>query len=504
MRAPLPPKPRRWPGPERPAAPVAATAVLAAAALGAFAIPLDRSGLGWLVAAVAAVAAVAVAGRPVATASTQADVTAPASDPVGWYLWAAATVALLGVGTVRAAGWLFLLCLLTSLLTGALAVLRGRSVLALGFGIGTSPVAAVRGLAWLSRGAAAFRRVRGTVPRARVAAPIGIAFALLLVFGALFASADAAFARLLSEVVPDLTFWTVFRWLMLLPVIAAMLAAAAFLKAAPPRTADLDEPRYQPVRRLEWVIPLTALDLLFGAFVLVQSAVLFGGERHVLTTAGLTYAQYARSGFWQLLVVTGLTLLVLAGAVRWAPRADEGDRTVVRVLLGVLAGLTLVIVASALYRMVVYADAYGLTRLRVLVFACELWLGTIFVMVLVAGIRLRAPWLPRAVVAAGVFALLSLAAVDPDRTIAAWNLDHGKVDVVYLRDLSADAVPALDRAPASLRACLLSHNAEGLARRPDDWRGFNLARDRARAILAARPVAYGVTSCYRPSGPRPR
>jgi hypothetical protein len=79
------------------------------------------------------------------------------------------------------------------------------------------------------------------------------------------------------------------------------------------------------VRRLEWVLPLALLDALVAAFVLVQLTVLFGGSRHVLRRAGPTYAEYARSGFWQLLAVSALTLLVIAGAMRWAPRRTRAD-----------------------------------------------------------------------------------------------------------------------------------------------------------------------------------
>lgn len=60
--------------------------------------------------------------------------------------------------------------------------------------------------------------------------------------------------------------------------------------------------------------------MLFLGFVAVQLRVLFGGDRHVLTTDDLTYAEYARQGFWQLLAVTGLTLLVIAVALRKAAR----------------------------------------------------------------------------------------------------------------------------------------------------------------------------------------
>jgi hypothetical protein len=211
----------------------------------------------------------------------------------------------------------------------------------------------------------------------------------------------------------------------------------------------------------------------------------------VLETAGLTYAEYARGGFWQLAVVTGLTLLVLAGAARWAPRDTRADRTLIRILLGSLAGLTLVIVASALHRMNLYSDTYGLTRLRVLVAACEVWLGLVFLLVLVAGIRLRGGWLPRVAVAAGVLALLGLAAVNPDGLIADRNIARyqrlHKIDVSYLADLSADAVPALDKLAPEQRDCVLRFIAAHLAANADDWRGWDQGRQRARDLLAANP-----------------
>jgi hypothetical protein len=152
------------------------------------------------------------------------------------------------------------------------------------------------------------------------------------------------------------------------------------------------------------------------------------------------------------------------------------------------------VVASALYRMHVYEQAYGFTRLRVLVSACELWLGVLFLFVLAAGVRRRGAWLPRAAVGAAVIALLGLVALDPDRFIADHNVDRysdiGRIDVNYLSTLSADAAPALDRLPEDLRDCVLSRIDRRLEVRPDDdWYEANLARVRARAIFDRNPGA---------------
>src|SRR3546814_15767898 len=105
-----------------------------------------------------------------------------------------------------------------------------------------------------------------------------------------------------------------------------------------------------------------------------------------------TYAEYVHQGFGQLTVATILTLLVVWAAARKAPVATSADRTWLRGSLGLLCVLTLVVVASALYRMHVYQEAYGFTQLRLLVDVFEGWLGLLVFAVMVAGTTLRGAW----------------------------------------------------------------------------------------------------------------
>ena len=82
-------------------------------------------------------------------------------------------------------------------------------------------------------------------------------------------------------------------------------------------------------------MPLLVLDALFLAFVAVQVTVLFGGNDYVLRTAGLTYAEYAREGFWQLIAAGTLTLGVVKGATLVAQPRTSRERRALQVLLGV-------------------------------------------------------------------------------------------------------------------------------------------------------------------------
>lgn len=155
-----------------------------------------------------------------------------------------------------------------------------------------------------------------------------------------------------------------------------------------------------------------------------------------------------------------------------------------------LCALTLAVVAVALRRLFLYEEAFGWTRLRLWVHAFELWLGLIVVLIAVAGIRLTADWLPRAVAATGAAGLIGLAALNPDAFIAEHNIQRfertQKLDVSYLSGLSADAVPALDRLPEPRRSRALCAIAGRLDRGVASL-GGNLGRHRARQVLAEHP-----------------
>ncbi|GAA1800875.1 DUF4173 domain-containing protein [Planosporangium flavigriseum] len=442
-------------------------AVLVAAVLGAGTVTLDRPGLGWLLTGVALLAVAGVQFH-VWPGMTRC-------------LWAAAGIALLGVGTVRAAGWLYAFCVPLAGVCALQALVGGASVRAMLAGALTWPEAVVQALPWTGRA------VRALAPRsrpqavARLLVSALVSVLLLVVFGALFASADQAFARLLARAVPDVEASGAPRWLFLFVTVGLAALGIAYLVAAPPSVIEPGEPG-RPLRLAEWALPVALLDAQFGAFVLVQLTVLFGGRDHVLRPGGPDFAQYARGGFWQLLAVTSLTLAVIGVVARFAPRAGQANRAAIRVLVGVLSALTLVIVASALKRMALYEEAYGYTRLRLAVSAAELWLGLLFVLVLIAGVRRRTAWLPRAVLASAVVGLLGFAALDPDRFIAGQNVDRfertGRVDVQYLSELSADAAPELARLPVAERAALVVRWS--LRDERDPWYSYNYARSRAK------------------------
>ncbi|MFB9686860.1 DUF4153 domain-containing protein [Amycolatopsis plumensis] len=462
------------------------SAVLPAAGLagvaGALLLPVDRPGIGWLLSGLAVTAAVVVAdrrsrdGKPGALTWRNAG-------------WAGLALALLAMGTLRASEWLFVLCVIGAVVAGSLAVVGERTVHSVLYDMLAVPIEAVRAVPWVGRGAGRFAARRDGVAR-RIALAVLAAAGLVGVFVPLLASADAAFAAVVNAVVPELSVATLVRWCSVFAVVTSVAAGACYFLAAPAPRASADRPR-RTKYGLEWTVPLGVLVVIFGVFVAVRLVVLFGGTEYVLRTGNLTSAEYARGGFWQLCAVTVLTLAIVAAALRWAPNATKADRLRQRVLLGTLSALTLVLVGSALSRMWTYQEAYGFTVLRLLVEVCELWFGAVFVLVLLALVRLRSAWLPRAAIGTAAAALLVLAVLDPERLIADANLDRaaaGKpLDDRYLARFSADVVPVVSaRLPEPLRTCVLSQVLHGDT--PDGWPAWNLSRAAARDVTLGSPA----------------
>ncbi|MEU3055655.1 DUF4153 domain-containing protein [Streptomyces griseus] len=415
--------------------------------------------------------------------------------------WALGGLALLAIPALRDAGWPTFLAVVSAFALGSLALHGSRSWLGVLVGSLGLFDSVVPGIIWGVRGI----RARADGSRARWGAALrttAVALVLLVVFGTLFASADAAFADLLGSLMPDASIgdgpWRIFLFALGL----AGALAAAYAAAAPVRWDGLTVRPGKPRGRAEWALPLMVLNLLFAAFITLQLVVLLGGYEKVRAETGLDHAEYARQGFWQLLWATLLTLLVIALALRWAPRGGSRDRTLVRAVLGTLCVLTLVVVASALRRMDLYVEEYGLTRLRISVAAMELWLGVVLILILAAGV-FGARFLPRAIAVSAAAGVLAFGLLSPDGLIAEQNVQRFEnststaIDIDYVKDLSADAVPALDRLPEPERSCALRIIQNEVLRADTPWYATSWGEARAKKILEKRPVEGDGRDCYR-------
>lgn len=408
----------------------------------------------------------------------------PAAPRTGWQaVHGVAALLLAGAAAVRDAPWLVALDMVAALGLGSLALVPAGTWPGVLLGLARVIARVLPASGWLVRGLRpVLARSTGLGPVAR---GLALTAGLLVVFVPLLVSADASFSALLGRLVPDE------QSLGLLPLRAVVLvlgtcaaAAALHVVLMPVDDPSLPAASRRLTRTSEWLPPLAALDLLLGVFLAVQAELFEGSSAVVRSDTGATYAGQVHAGFWQLVAVTALVLVVVAAAVRWTP-VTRG----VRAALALLCALTLVVDASALMRLHAYTDAYGLTRLRIGVAVISLALGAVLVVVLIAGAR---SWSGHCVAHVAMLvvaaALLSLTASDPDAAIARSALARGPdADTDYLATLSADAVPVLVALPEPRRSCVLRVIAADLI--DSGWTSANVARSRATRTLRELPAA---------------
>ena len=322
---------------------------------------------------------------------------------------------------------------------------------------------------------------------------LALAAPLVALFGGLFMAADPVFRNLITAAVPPLehplgqmAVILAVAWLAA-GLLRDLLASREEARLLSP-TAVRDSLPPLSLAPTEVAITLGALNALFFAFVLVQLRYLFGGRDLVEAHAHLTYAQYARHGFFELLAVSALVLLVLLAADALLRKKGERSQTVVRLLSAGLVALVFVVMASALQRMRLYEQAYGLTELRLYAVGVILWLGVVFIWFSLTMLGGRRNLFATGAVIAGFAATAALNVANPDALIARTNVDRPRIDIAYVGGLSDDAVPALLEALPSLRPDVRRTIAAELLRRSEksgDWRSFNVARSRASSLLRA-------------------
>ncbi|MCA1839628.1 MAG: DUF4173 domain-containing protein, partial [Actinobacteria bacterium] len=271
------------------------TSLLAAATgvIAALILPADVFGIAFVLAAVSAWTTV-LSARPVAW------------KPYNVTL-ATISVLLVCMTAFKASEWILAIDLVAAVGFAFAAVTDARSWERLIIGAFTPLFRAFRSPAVLGRSLSYGRSDKAV----KVIIGVAMGAALLIVFGALFSSADSVFGHFLSGLLPNLPSALPFRvFLFLFFSLGTVTLAISGPRFERPSDLKINEAvsalfglkrgtdRSGPIDHLAWSIAIGSAIAMFAAFVFFQITVLFAGNQHVLTTQGLTYARYAREGFF--------------------------------------------------------------------------------------------------------------------------------------------------------------------------------------------------------------
>ena len=330
-------------------------------------------------------------------------------------------------------------------------------------------------------------RARGRVTRAvPLLRGLLIAVPIAALLAGLLASADPVFASFfnLNIDVGRLLLDFVF-------ILFGALCAAGLLRLAASEPMDrVDAPSWR-LGATEALVVLAVLDAVFTAFAVAQVLAASGAAADTLRSAGVTYADYARSGFFQLLWVSGITLAVLVLCSRISMFANRNSRLAFVVLAVCAIALTLMIDVVAFRRLSLYEEAYGFTMLRLYSHIFAGWLAVVFVLLAAEfiGVWSRRRWFIGGTIVTAIVLLLGLNVANPEGVVVALNTSHAqtahKIDGQYLSDLSSDATPALLASRSELAASLQQQVSAAACGGPRSyappWAAFNWADSQAAA-----------------------
>jgi hypothetical protein len=286
---------------------------------------------------------------------------------------------------------------------------------------------------------------------------------VITVFGGLLMDSDPVFSRLMSDAFRvKFDFLVEHGFAVCLWSWSAAGLLRVFTRIQPESGSSVDS--WAGRLRLGQVATVVGLvDLLFLAFGAVQFRYLFGGADLVRQVTGLSYAEYARSGFFELVAVVALSLPLLLFADWTLDREDRRGARLFRRLACLMLVLLNVMLASALFRMRLYTLEYGLTELRFYTMAFMGWLVLVFGWFAATVLRGRRSRFAFGALSAALLVLLTLNLLNPDGMIAATNLSRAaagrQFDPAYTAALSADALPILRRDLHTLprgQACVLA------------------------------------------------
>ena len=245
-----------------------------------------------------------------------------------------------------------------------------------------------------------------------------VALGILCVTLPLLLSSDIMFSKLFGEILSHINFSTLF-WLSFTFILGFTLPYAFFTALC---RYNFPEGKERKMKFLDPVIGITftsVVSLIYLVYCAIQIMYLFLGMRAGLPEY-VTYAEYARGGFWELLFVSIINFIIILLCMYLFR-----ENIVLKIILTIMCGCTFVMIGSSAYRMKMYVDEYNLTFLRILVFWFLIVLALIMIGMVVSIYKKKFPLFHYVIVVISVM-YIGFSFSRPDVMIAKYDIEQWK------------------------------------------------------------------------------
>ncbi|MBI2426718.1 MAG: DUF4173 domain-containing protein [Candidatus Kerfeldbacteria bacterium] len=331
-------------------------------------------------------------------------------------------------------------------------------------------------------------RITGQIVRG-----LGLAIPAIVIFVLLFVGADQIFRNYVENIF-DIDILPRSMEVFVVTIVLISVFGKMFLSRASEKT---EKPaRTARLGMIEASILLWSVNIVFFLFLLVQFVYFFGGEQNI-SYEGLTYSEYARKGFFELLAVAVIAFLLLWKIEQEVVKRDQKHTVAFQAASTVMIVQVLFVMVSAFRRLMLYEEAYGFTLLRFYSHAFTVWLGVVFLILLIKVlVDHRENTFALRVFLSGIVFVAALNILNPDAFITQKNIDHWPtakrpLDVEYITRLSDDMMPVVENLADGNEQeknfardiALERRNRKSNSLIEDmPWQSFHFARERARVI----------------------
>ncbi|MBE3089874.1 MAG: DUF4173 domain-containing protein [Actinobacteria bacterium] len=243
---------------------------------------------------------------------------------------------------------------------------------------------------------------------------------------------------------------------------------------------------------------LILINAIYTIFSFIQFTYLFGGSSFIAPSS-FTYAEYARRGFAELIIVTIINFGILIFGITFVKKDSKRIFVALKAFLTLLVIFTFILLISAFYRMTVYEQAYGFTYLRIFVQAFMIMLFFLFVINIIYIWYQKLPIIKSYfIISLAIYIIMNFANVDI--IIAKNNINRyfetGQIDMVYLKGLSYDAAPEMQRLFMSVKGSpdlkekQMAEEISGYfkerkldLKNQKSWQSYNISKYKAEQII---------------------
>ncbi len=314
-----------------------------------------------------------------------------------------------------------------------------------------------------------------------IAVPLTIVVVMLLI------SSDARFDEYVTtalDYLPDLSFAVFFEILFAVPV--AMYLFGSFSSVEKPVEAkEFDSDKLRVFPTMITYFAVTPICLFYVAYIITQVMNIASAFDQTLD-----YAQFARNGFFELCAIAVINLGVIAVIQAFSKRT--------RVLKGYIVALGLLslgVTATALVKMGMYINRYGMTLLRVYTTWFMLVMCVAFILLIVLQFRDYKFWRALFFGFTAMFAVLCFGNFNGN--IAVYNIaayQSGAIEELDVDQFEELGVAAVSPAYKLYRECDDKALAERLERFIDSEMDYDKGDSRAAYFSIPRAKAWNVFS----------